>query len=251
MEKFRLLTLAALAFAVAPSRAQSPALDQLRASSGGAAPSAAPVPAAAPVSVPAAAGPALPDKFTVHEEIISARKVALNTDTFDLKVGDAKFGKIIENFLTLTKDFTYQNAQGACVAKSHARLISWGTHIDVTDCADRAIGALQEHVFRSFFKVDTVYSILDGQGREIATSEKVEWISTDMTLRKPDGTVVAELKRQWLNVLSDNWDVTIHDHAAVDSRLLAFIAAYKTSVDNDRREEAAAKDKKKGEKKRP
>jgi uncharacterized protein YxjI len=239
------LSLAAAALAAAPLNAQSAALDRLRAAAGSDAVVTVSAPAAAPVPVPPSAAPALPDEFTVHEEIISVRKVLLDTDTFDLKGGSGQFGKIIEKFLTLTKDFTYVDASGQCVAKSRARLISWGTHVDVSDCAGRPIGAFQEHVLRSLFKVNTVYSILDGQGKEIATSEKVEWISTSLTLRRPDGSVIAELHRPWLNILSDNWDIKIRDHAAVDARVIVLIAAYKTSVDNDRREEQDAKDEKK------
>jgi|GEM_PF-1687139 len=240
MKIFRLLPLALCA---GPAFSQSSALAQLRASTGVPAAVVA-TPAAAPAATISAA-PTLPDEFTVHEEIISVRKLLLDTDTFDLKAGGKPFGKIIEKFLTLTKDFTFNDASGACVAKSHAKLISWGTHIDVSDCSGRPLGAIQEHVFRSLFKVNTVYSILDGRGQEIATSEKVEWISTNLTLRKPGGAVIAELRRPWLNVLSDDWDVKIQDHAAVDSRMIVLIAAYKTSVDNDRREEQEAQDKKK------
>ena len=244
MKKLALPALAALTFAAAPSHAQENALDQLRASTGDIVLAAAAVPAGAPVEAPASAAPVLPDEFTVHEEIVSVRKVLLDTDTFDLKSGGRQFGRIIEKFLTLTKDFTFDDASGACVAKSHAKLISWGTHVDVVDCAGRPIGAFQEHVLRSWFKVSTVYSVLDGAGREIATSEKTEWISTNLTLTKKDGSVIAELHRPWLNVLSDNWDVKIRDHAAVDSRIVVLIAAYKTSVDNDRREEKDAEDEK-------
>jgi uncharacterized protein YxjI len=224
---------AALCAAVSAS-AQTSALDELRSAAGSAAVAPAP---ATPLSAPRAAapaplaGPVLPDELTVHERIISL------TDTFDLKAGGAKFGTITEKFFSLTKAFTYVDAKDACAGKARARLLSWGTYIDVTDCSDRPIGAIKENVLKSWFKTWTTYSILDAQGREIASSEKVEWISTDLTIRRPDGRTIATLHRPWLNVLSDNWSVKIADHAAVDSRIIVLIAAYKTSVDNDRRAE--------------
>lgn len=232
--KRTLFVLAAGLAAAAPARAANLAFQELTAAAGAPVPAVA-VPAASPAAPAPDAAPSLPDELTVHERVISL------TDTFDLKAGGTSYGTITQKFLSLAKAFTYEDASGRCVAKARARLLSWGTYIDVTDCADRPIGAIKENVLKSFFKVHTTYSILDAQNREIATSEKVEWVSTNLTLRRPDGATIAELHRPWLNVLSDNWTVTIRDHAAVDPRLIVLIAAYKTSVDNDRRAEDSRK----------
>ena len=224
--------------AVAPARAGSPAFNELLAAGGGAVPAVvapSPSPAASAVPPTSESAPVLPNEFVIHERAISL------TDTFDLKEGSSSFGTITEKFFSLTKSFSYVDASGRCVAKARARLLSWGTHIDVTDCADRPVGAIKENILKSLFKVYTTYSILDANGREIAISEKVQWISTDLVLRRPGGAPVAELHRPWLNFLSDNWNVKIRDHAAVDARLIVLIAAYKTSVDNDRRNEESRK----------
>ena len=93
-------------------------------------------------------------------------------------------------------------------------------------------------MLKSLFKIHTTYSILDASDREIAVSEKVDWISTSVTLSKPNGGVIATLKRPWLNILADSWTVKVADKSAVDPRLIVMIAAYKTSVDNDRRAES-------------
>ncbi len=234
--KHLLLLLAPILVPSARAEAANAALAELRSVAG---PVSVAAPATPAASVPSAA-PALPDELTVHERVISL------TDTFDLKAGGAKYGTITEKFFSLTKSFTYVDAKDDCVAKARARLLSWGTHIDVTDCSDRPIGAIKENVLKSFFKTWTTYSIVDGRGQEVAISDKVEWISTDLSIRRPDGRAIAELHRPWLNILSDNWTVKIHDHSAVDARLIVLIAAYKTSVDNDRR---AEEDKKKDDKK--
>ena len=240
MQIKRALLLSSLLCAAASAGAESPALDELRAAAG------YPIPVvtiAAPRAQPGAergsSVPMLPDALTIHERLFAL------TSTFDLKAGGVRLGTITEKFFSLTKSFAYADAQKNCVAIARARLLSWGTAIDVTDCAGRPIGAIKENVLRSFFKTWTTYSILDAQGGEIATSEKVEWISTDLTIRRPDGRTIAELRRSWLNILSDNWTMTIQDHASVDSRLIVFIAAYKTSVDNERRNEKEKEEKEK------
>lgn len=223
-----------IALLCAPCLARAGALEELKA----AAPQdASPVVAAAPPAAPAASAPApkLPSEFTIHERVIAL------TDTFDLKDGKKIMGTITEKFFSLTKSFKYVDASGSCVAEARARFFSWGTHVDVTDCQGRKVGAIKENVLKSFFKVYTTYAILDGQDREIATSEKVEWISTDVTLTSKQGRAVASLHRPWLNVFSDNWTVKVSAADACDSRLIVMIAAYKTSVDNDRRAEESRK----------
>lgn len=98
-------------------------------------------------------------------------------------------------------------------------------------------------ITEKFFSLTKSFTYADAKGVEIAASEKVDWISTDVTIRRPDGRVIAALHRPWFNFLSDNWAVKISDHSAVDSRLIVMIAAYKTSVDNDRRREESDSDK--------
>jgi len=174
-------------------------------------------------------GFSVPAEFSIRERIISL------TDTFDLTAGDKVFGQITEKLISLTKSFTLTTPSGACVAKARSRILSWGTHIDVTDCEGRKIGGIKEEVFKSLLKVHTTYTILNAADQEVAVSTKVDWISTSVTLTKPGGAAIATLDRRFLNILSDSWKAHIQDAAAVDPRLLVMIAAYKTSVDNDRR----------------
>ena len=187
-----------------------------------------PVFAGFPASSPKAAPP-LPARFTIRERFFSL------TDAFDLKSGDQKLGTLTEKFFSLTKSFRYDDSSGRCAAKARARFFSWGTHIDVADCQGQKIGSIKENVFKSLLKAYTVYSILDAQDREIAKSRKMEWLSTDVVLRSENGGLIAELHRPWLNLIADKWTVSVQDPRAVDSRLIVMIAAYKTSVDNDRR----------------
>ncbi len=197
---------------------------------------ASPVPKPVLVGFPASSpnvAPPLPNQFTIRERFFSL------TDTFDLKAGNQKLGTLTEKFFSLTKSFLYDDSSGRCAAKARARFFSWGTRIDVANCQGQKIGSIKENVFKSLLKVYTVYSILDAHDREIAKSRKTEWISTDVVLRRKDGGLIAELRRPWLNVFVDKWTVRVQDARAVDSRLIVMIAAYKTSVDNDRRRAAA------------
>jgi len=172
--------------------------------------------------------PKLPSDFTISERIISL------ITTFDIKSGKKNFGKITEKLISLTRSFTYHDASGNKVAEAHAKLLSWGNQVIVTDCQGNKIGKIKEEIIKSIFKVHTIYRILNAQDREIAKSEKVDWIGTSFTLRDAKGRKVAELKRPFINLLSDSWDVKIYNPQTVDSRMIVMIAAYKTSADNSR-----------------
>jgi len=177
--------------------------------------------------------PSVPSKFTLKEKVISL------TTTFDLKGGGKSLGRITEKIFSLTRAFTYDDASGNRIAEARAKLLSWGNQVIVTDCQGREIGTIKEEIFKSLFKVRTIYKILDARDHEIAKSEKVDWVGTSFTLRDGRGRKVASLERPWINLLSDSWDVTIHDSKAVDPRMIVMIAAFKTSVDNARRAESS------------
>lgn len=174
----------------------------------------------------------LPDEFAIHERVISF------VEKFDLESAGKTLGTISENVFSLTRSFTYTDPHGVCEAQARSRLLSWGTDIEISDCQDHPFGEIKENVMKSIFSdAYTRYSILDAEGHEIASSEKTQWVSTDMILRSLNGRIIAELHRPWMNLFSDNWDVKILDPKIVDSRVIVMIAAYKTSVDNDRRKE--------------
>ncbi|MBI5240763.1 MAG: hypothetical protein HY926_09845 [Elusimicrobia bacterium] len=176
--------------------------------------------------------PQLPSEFKIKERVISL------TDTFDVVAGGQKYGTITEKFFSLTRSFKYKDSQDNLVAEARARILSWGTHIDVTDNLGQPIGSIKEQVFKSLFKVYTAYSILDAGGKEIALSEKVDWIGTKLAISDKQGRLVATIERPWINFFSDHWTVKVHDPKTVDSRVMVMIAAYKTSVDNARRRDS-------------
>jgi len=191
-------------------------------------------------SRPPSAPPAVPARFSIYERFFSF------TNTFDLYEGDTrKFGTLTEAFFSFGRTFTYTDAANRKVAVAHARVFSIGTTVDVADEQGRPIGTIREDVLKSLFKVYTLYHVLDASGREIATSQKTDFLSTEIVLRDPSGRVVAEVRRDFKTNffrLTDKWDVTIVDPAAVDPRLIVVIGAYKTAVDNDRRNQSSGSD---------
>lgn len=186
----------------------------------------------------AAPAPEIPSSFSIYERFFS-----LFVEKFDLKDPSGRaFGRIEGKFFRLTKSFEYLDAGGNKVAEARARFFALGSTVDVTDAQGRSIGTIKENILKSLFKVYTNYSILDSGGRVAAESEKVEWLSTQITMRAPDGRVVAEVRRGFKENLfrfTDRWDVKILDPKAVDPRLVVMIGVYKSSVDNDRRKKAS------------
>jgi len=187
------------------------------------------------MSIAAQEVPNIPQSFSIRERFFSL------TDSFDLKDSEGKrFGRVSEKLISLTKSFTYKDADGKKLARARAKFFALGSTVVVEDGEGRRIGTINEDVIKSLFKVYTHYRILDAQDNVVASSEKLEALSTVVLLRDNSGRIVAELRRgftQNLLRLTDRWDVRIYESDSVDPRLLVMIAAYKTSVDNDRRKE--------------
>jgi len=179
--------------------------------------------------------PKIPQSFSIRERFFSL------TDSFDLKDAEGKrFGRISEHLISLTKSFTYTDGEGKKLAHARAKFFALGSTVIVEDGEGRKIGTIKEDIIKSLLKVYTHYRILDARDNVVATSEKVEVLSTQILLRDTSGRIVAELRRGFaenLFRLTDRWDVRIYDSESVDPRLLVMIAAFKTSVDNDRRKE--------------
>ncbi|MBI3298409.1 MAG: hypothetical protein HYZ75_09620 [Elusimicrobia bacterium] len=171
----------------------------------------------------------LPDDFLVRERPFAW------TDSFYIKAGDLNFGRIDQEVFAWGKSFRLTDSDGKHVAEAKAKVFTWASTVEVFDAQGRKIGEIKEDILKSLFKVYTTYHIYDAQGRLVADSEKAEWFNTDITLRALDGRVVATLHRPRLTWRpTDRWQVAVKDPGAVDKRLLSMIAAYKTSVDNDR-----------------
>ena len=183
-----------------------------------------------------------------HEEHTMSSRIISWGWTFDItdKNGRSE-GTVDQKVLNLRKTFEYKDENGATKAKGQERLFSWGTKIDVYDENGKVIGGIQEQVFKSWWKPYTVYSIVDAQGKQIASSEKLEFLATDFTLKNDKGEKIATIHRPWLNFIRENWTVDILKPDEVDKRLLYMIPAYKTAADAERKAQEEEEQRKKDE----
>ena len=176
----------------------------------------------------ASKAPVLPKTFEIFENAISF------SDTFTVHNDEQRFGLIKEKIFSLSKSFWFENADGVVIAEAKESLLSWGTEIKVYDGNGALIGEIHEKVFNSLFKVKTSYTIRNSKGEKIAQSEKVDWVSTSFTIKDKDGRTLLKMDRPWMSFPADRWSVRLYDSEIVDPRLSLMIAAYKSSVDNDR-----------------
>lgn len=186
----------------------------------------------------ASSAPELPANFSLFEKFFTVM------DALEIKSGDTTYGRVTERFWAWSKSFYYDDAQGRRVAEARARILALGSTVDVTDGAGNKIGTIKEEILKSLLKVWTTYKLLDANDRQVASSEKVELFSTEITLKAPDGRSIALLRRGFKENLlrfTDRWDVSVYEPGRIDSRLLVMITAFKTSVDNDRRAAKASK----------
>ena len=180
----------------------------------------------------------LPGDYQLTERAVFKIKNAF--DVSDDRGND--YGKVSEDLISWTRTFTWYDGVGEKAASASVALVSWGTRIDVLGGDGKKVGTIKEEVLSSMFKTWTTYKILDDAGNEIATSQKVEWLGTSITLTGNDGKTIAVVHRPAINLVSDTWKISVKETNRVDSRVLVMIAAFKTAVDNDR--EAADKKKK-------
>lgn len=169
----------------------------------------------------------LPNKFIVNEKVISlVTSFSIEDDN------NQDYGTISKDILNLTTTFSYTDANNKLVATGKEELFSWGTKIDFYDAKDNYIGAINENVIESMFKVYTNYTVLDKNEKEIAKSEKTDILQTDITLTGIDGKKIAKLERDLINITSDTWNIEIFQRDKIDARILPIIVAYKTYSDN-------------------
>ncbi|OQW50824.1 MAG: hypothetical protein A4S09_10885 [Proteobacteria bacterium SG_bin7] len=164
---------------------------------------------------------------------------------FDILSGEHKLGKVIQKVFNWGKTFELLNENGQLVAKARQQVVSFGVKVDVYDCQNRVIGSLQENILKSLFKIQTVYSIMDGNGQLAGQSKKLDFFGTDITFFNASGQLNASLSRPFINWMTDKWVLVLNGNSTVDSRILFFTAAYKTSADSDRNSDSSSSSSKK------
>lgn len=171
----------------------------------------------------------VPKKFMARESIFSSRMTDMSFDAAGKRIA-----KIEERLLSSTTTFDLYNDKKQKVATARQQLFSWGTTIDVKDCAGKMIGTLKENIYRSLLgDVSSKYTILDGTGSPIATSEKLEILTPNFKVTANNGKQLMKMRLSALSYGSlDEWVVEIPDATQVDPRVLLMIPAFKTSATN-------------------
>lgn len=173
----------------------------------------------------------VPKNMKLKEKIIS-----VTTNLFLEDDDGNNLGTVTEALISLTKTFTYKDSEGKLISTAKEAFISVGTKINVYDSEQMLIGVIQENILKSWFHAYTVYTISDASGNKIATSEKLELLSTQIVLSDQKGNELVSLKRPrpMINIFSDTWNIT-YKSSKIDPRIVVMIAAYKTAADNSER----------------
>lgn len=172
-----------------------------------------------------------PDDYVMKQKFFT-----IGTD-FEMKDSrtDQVVGKLEQRMLNWTTTFSLMDASGNVVATAKARFFAWGATCDIYGPSGELIGTVKEKVLKSLFKMSTEYSVLDGGGNEIGTSEKLQLFATYFTLMDLQGREVATMNRPALNWFTDTWTVTVGRVGAIDERVIPFIPAFKTAADAARK----------------
>jgi len=175
-------------------------------------------------------------------------RLCITTKPFDVNdQSGKKIGEIDRDYWSWTPDFNYYDANNKLQAHGKTEFFSWGTTNDIDDGNGHALGTFKKEIITSLlgFGVTNRYSLLDGQGNTIGTSDKSQFLATDMTLKDNSGATIAIAHRPWFNWFGDKWDVQILEPGVVDPRVVAMLPAFKTAGDNHKSSDSGSSSPKK------
>lgn len=175
----------------------------------------------------------LPKHYTVSQQVFA------NGLVFEIRTGERKLGRVRGKAAGREREFAYDDGDDKCVARARTRSRKDETRVEVRDCDGRAIGVLRERVDRSRpARPRTLYSFLDPSDKELAVSEKGHWGGGPMLVKDSTGTPACQIYHPRL-AIGESVEVEV-ESAALDPRMIAVAAVYKTHVDGVRRREADA-----------
>lgn len=169
----------------------------------------------------------LPNSFKMTENILS-----IGTD-MSIESNGEEIGKVEERTLNFGKTFEYFDSKGDKKAIGKQKVFSLATTIEIFDENNKKIGTFKEELFKGMFSFSTYYTISDAFGNLIGESEKIDWLSTNIEIKSTSGEILCQIHRPAFNLVSDHWEVNISGD--IDKRLVVFLPCYKTSADNERR----------------
>jgi len=172
----------------------------------------------------------LPQEFSITEQVFAL------SATFDIACGDVSMGSASKHFFALSPTYDLEDSESKPLATARARFFSWGTVVDIEDPDGKALGRIEENLWKIFPWAE--YKVYDAANREIMLATMDFW-GTEFTLRSPlePERVFATITRPFFRFFRDYWTVQIRDNsifesADLDPRVLILLAVYQTDKDN-------------------
>jgi len=69
---------------------------------------------------------------------------------------------------------------------------------------------------------------IEKEGKQIGTSNKIQFFNTNITITDPKGTVVAKIYRPYRILWVDQWQVSVDHPEIIDTYVIAMIGALNT-----------------------
>ena len=143
-------------------------------------------------------------------------RAGIFTDTFDVKLGGKTYGAISSE----GDGYTYRDAYGNIAAKTTVTTAKWGTKSEVTDCAGKKIGSIQEEITSDYSN----FTISDAAGTPLANTGWTD--SSSVSLKTGAGESIAKIEKpHWY---SDSY--TLRLTAKADPRVAAIVAVMNNSA---------------------
>lgn len=168
-----------------------------------------------------------PKVFRMEEEFM--------TFGLDMKVTDDNnndYGVVEQRTMSFTKTFELLNSNGGLIAKGSSRAFSFTTVVEVEDSNGVLIGTLEEEIFENIFSLGSLYTIKDKNGKVLGKSKKLDFFTTDVTIKGSGGTITME--KEFLT-FGDQWEVKYNGN--IDKRLIAFIPSFISSSQKEKKKE--------------
>jgi uncharacterized protein YxjI len=173
--------------------------------------------------------PILPPEFMVQKVVFAS------TNKFNLASAEnPNLGMIDETFGSWGRTFKMYDASGTLVGIGHQK--TWtpsGNEIELYDGSGRThLATFKANLYRSFFNINTTYTIIGANGATIGQSVKSDLLGTDFAIKDAMGKVVISLHRPSVNWVTDTWTVHLYSQD-LDGRIAPMIAAFKSAADDD------------------
>jgi hypothetical protein len=165
------------------------------------------------------------EKLTISQSDYSTQR------NFDLNSEQGHLGHFVKKKICNFRGWTYfYNTQGHCQFMLNKRVLYFkgrspaAAALDVQDASHQFIGSMEGAFFR---RVPAKFYFKDDKGNYlgIAYMDK-ECSSYTLYDYKQNEKIIAIFRRNFVQDVTDNWEVEIIDPEAIDARLLAAFAAF-------------------------